>query len=230
MPDPKAIEEEKPPVNEEITKVLEDLRTAADRINKPAEETPRAPVVNAGDRRAALQKSLGFTDEQMSAHEQMIRENNAPLVEGQGWTKLEKRQDLDTYRKEIEKELEIYPVDRRTPDLMEKIYYMVRGKHADSKPVTKEKPGVERVRVSGGPGYSGAELGLSGSGAGDGSGSADGELDDREKFVADKLGVDHAGYAKSKKAGKEIRELRLADARPVTSLADIELRRLTGKR
>lgn len=231
MPEPIDKSEEKSPVNEEITKVLEDLRVAAERINKGPDEPlkPAAVAPTYADRRAELQKSLGFTDSQMAAHEQMIRENNAPMVEQQGWSKLEKRSDIETYRKEIESELAIYPVDRRTPDVMEKIYYMVRGKHADSKPVTKEPAKVERTRVSGGPGYTGSEPGMSGRDSG-GEGAGDQELDDREKFVADKLGVGHAEYAKSKKVGKEIRELRVADTRPVNSLADVELRRMTGKR
>lgn len=227
MPDPNEETKDAPPVNEEITKVLEDLRSAADKLNKPAEEPRTMPPMP--DRRAALQKSLGYSDEQMAAHEEMIMRAQAPVIENTAWTRLEKKPDLENYRKEIEAELAIYPQERRTPDLMEKIYFMVRGKHADSKPAGAAPKGdAHRSRVSSGPGYSGADPGLS---AGGGSGGpADDELDDREKFVADKLGVGYKEYAQSKKAGKEIRELRVPDTRPVNSLADVELRRMTGRR
>ncbi len=227
MPDSSATPNEAAPVNEEITKVLEDLRTAAEKLNKPAEEPRTAPPIP--DRRATLQKSLGYSDEQMAAHEEMIMRAQAPVIENTAWTKLEKKPDVETYRKEIEAELSLYPQERRTPDLLEKVYFYVRGKHADSKPAAgAPKGGAPTTRVSSGPGYSGADPGLS---AGGGSGAPESEeLDDREKFVADKLGVDYKGYAASKKAGKEIRELRVPDSRPVNSLADVELRRMTGKR
>ena len=71
--------EEKP--NEEITKVLEEIKTAAENLKKPAEpvkEVPRGPSPQ--DRRAELQKKLGFNDDQMQAHEQSIREAAAPAI------------------------------------------------------------------------------------------------------------------------------------------------------
>lgn len=232
MPDEQETKDQTSTNNEELTKVLEELKTAADRLTKTEEEKPK-PVVNTNtinERRAALQKSLGFNDEQMLAHEQMIRDSQAPLIETQAWSALDKKSDIDTYRSEIQQEISLYPQASRTPELLEKVYYMVRGKHADSKPATKDSKssGVERTRVSSGPGYSGNDPGLSSSGSDPKTEST--ELDEKEKFVADKLGVDHKGYAQSKKVGKEIRELRTPDQRPATSLADIELRRLTGRR
>lgn len=227
-PEPKA-NEEKPPVNEEITKVLEDLREAADKINKPEDEKPAATTPTYADQREADRKALGFTEEQMQAHERGIARAQAPVIESTAWAKLEKRPDIDMFRKEIETELSIYPQERRTPDLVEKVYYMVKGRRADSKPVADPKKGAPDVRVSRGPGYTGADPGLTGKGADD-QGADDNVLDDREKFVAEKLGVTEADYAKSKKVGKHIRELRIPDARPATSLADVELRRLQGRR
>ena len=84
--------------------------------------------------------------------------------------------------------------------------------------------------VSRGPGYTGAEPGLAPGTGGTGEGAMDEEkLDDREKYVAGKLGITEADYLKSKKAGREIRELRVPDTREARSIADVELRRLTGK-
>ena len=215
-----------------VMDVLKDLQEKVASIQKPAEEKPVVSVPDSNAQREADRKALGFTEDQMAAHERSQMRVNAPVMERTAWATLEKKSDLDTYRKEIEAELAIYPQERRTPDIMEKIYYMVRGKHADSKPAgdPKKAPKVEGSRVTGGPGYTGADPSMSGGGRGEGAGSDDGELDEAEKFVADKLGVDHKEYAASKKAGKEIRTLRPQDQRPVTSLADIELRRMTARR
>lgn len=234
MPDPKDTKtEEKPPVNEEITKVLEELKSATEKLKAPVEEKPAAPVSPTyADRREALQKSLGYTNEQMAAHEEMILRAQAPVIERTAWSAIEKKSDLDTYRGEIEKELAMYPQERRTPEIMEKIYYYVKGKHADSKPApTKEtKPNpVERTRVTGGPGYTGQEPGMGG-GSETKPGEEEMQLNDQEKFVASKLGITESEYAKSRNVGKEIRGLRMPDERPVNSLADVELRRMTGKR
>jgi len=229
-PEQETKDKEEPKTDDAIAKVLDDLKAAADKINKP-EEKPEAPAAPTyADRRAVLQKSLGYTDEQMAAHEEMILRAQAPVIERTAWSILEKRPDLDTYRSEIEKELSIYPQERRTPEIMEKIYYYVKGKHSDAKPKeTPKSPKVESTRVSGGPGYTGSEPSLSGSRE-ENPNAPNEELNDNEKFVADKLGVDYKSYAKSRNAGRAIRELRVPDERPVTSLADVELRRLISKR
>jgi hypothetical protein len=229
MPEPTdKTEEQKAP--EGVDRVLEELKNLSERIPAKAEEKPTTPVAPTyADRRATLQKSLGYNDEQMAAHEEMILRNQAPIIEQTGWSRLEKKSDLDNFRSDIEKELAIYPQERRTPELMEKIYYMVKGQKADSKPAGgSPSTRVERTRVSGGPGYNGADPGVGGTG--DGGKSPEEDLDDKEKFVADKLGVGYKEYAQSKKVGREIRELRTPDSRPVNSLADVELRRMTGRR
>lgn len=222
------VDEQKP--NEEITKVLEDLRTAADRLNKPAEEEkPAAPAMPSYvEQREADRKALGFTEEQMQAHERTVTRSNAPLVESTAWARLDKKADIDTYRKEVEAEAAIYPPERRTPEIMEKIFYMVKGRRADSKPAGAAGKTTPEVKVSRGPGYTGNEPSLSE--RRETSGEEDAALDDKEKFVAEKMGISEVDYAKSKKVGKHIRELRMPDTRPATSLADIELRRMQGRR
>lgn len=234
MPDPEPKKEEGnlPP---EVTKVLEDLKVKME--NLPQKETP-PPATTAPtwqEQRAVLQKRLGYNDEQMAAHEEMILKSQAPVIESTGWSHLEKKPDLVNYRKEIEAELENYPQERRSPQLMEKIYYFVKGKHADSKPApapNAPNPKVAGSRVSSGPGYSGTEPGLPAGGVSRDEGGPPQEeaLDDREKFMADKLGISEKDYAKSRNAGREIRELRVPDTRQPTSLADIELRRLQNTR
>ena len=233
MPDPTEKEGNLP---DPVMDVLKEIQEKVDKLPKdgvkPEAAVPAAP--NYADRRAELQKSLGYTDQQMAAHEEMIMRANAPVIERTAWSHIEKRPDIETYRKEIEAELAIYPQERRTPDILEKVYYMVRGKHADAKPAAPAKGGSrEDVRVSRGPGYTGAEPGLT-SGS-DEKGSEGEELDDKEKYVVSKLregGIDitEKDYAKSRNAGRNIRELRVPDQRQATSMADLELRRLTRSR
>jgi len=214
-----------------VMDVLKDIKDKVEKMEKPAEETPKSvPTADAWQRaREEERKALGFTEEQMQAHERTVARISAPVVEQSAWSKIEKKADIENYRKEIEEELKLYPPERRNGEMLEKIYYFVKGKHADSKPrETPRTTTVERTRVSGGPGYTGADQGLAGGGEGAPSGEAD--LSDQEKFVADKLGVGHKDYLQAKKVGKEIRELRIPDTRPVNSLADVELKRLTGKR
>jgi len=226
-PDPK----DQPNGQEEITKVLEDLKTKLDAI-PGQDDKPKETVPSFAEIREQRKKQLGFSEEQMRVHEQMLMEAQAPLIERAAWSHIEKKADIDKYRKEIEDELKIYSPQNKTPDVLEKIYYMVKGRHADSKPAdVSPKPSGSRVadaRVSRGPGYSGAEPGMpAGGGA---SGDEEDQLTDAEKFVASKMGIPEKEYAKSKKAGREIRELRAPDTRQVNSLADVELRRLQSAR
>ncbi len=230
-PETEEKKEEKGNLPDPVQQALEEIKQKLE--NPPAKEEPVIPSgPTAADKRAEIQKRLGFNDDQMAAHEEMIMRSQAPIIENTGWTRLEKKADIETFRKEIEAELAIYPQERRTPDVMEKIYFFVKGKHADSKPTKTNEPDkrVVDTRVSRGPGYTGSEPGLTGSPRSTEGAPEEEALSDSEKFVAAKLGVDEKDYAKSKAAGRAIRELRVPDDRPATSMADIELRRLTGRR
>jgi hypothetical protein len=230
--EPKDKTDEKGNLPDPVMDVLKDLKDKVDSMSTPTEEPKTVPVDHWMGQREADRKALGFTEEQMRAHERAIARAQAPTVERTAWSALEKKPDFETLKKDIEKEASLYPIERRTPEIMEKIYYMVRGQKADSKPVVKDtmKPNsVERSRITGGPGYTGNEPGMGGAGEKD-EAEKDEVLDDREKFVASKLGITEKEYAKSRNVGREIRDLRVPDARPVNSLADVELKRLTGKR
>lgn len=229
MPEPKPSEEEKKGLPDAVNKVLEDIKAGVEKMNKPAEETskpsPTAPSWQ--DQREDYRKRLGFSEEQMRAHEEMSAKQNAPVIENLGWSHLEKKSDLATYRKEIEAELSIYPQERRDPGLMEKIYYYIKGKHADSKAPEKrdEKP-VERVTR--GPGYSGAETGLP-AGGGEGGKGEEEQLTDVEKFLAAKFGTSEAAYAKAKKERRDFRGIKPASLE-AKGMADLELNRLMRPR
>jgi hypothetical protein len=218
-----------------VMDVLKDLQEKVNAIQKPqAEEKPaeKAPPAWVAEREAE-KKAMGFTEEQMQAHERSIARAQAPVVEQSAWAGLEKRQDLDKYRKEIEDELKIYRPEAKTADLLQKIYFMVKGRHADSAPADEKKPAPkpgERVassRVSGGPGYSGSE---GGSSTEKEDLDKDAQLSEAEEITANKLGVDPKRFALSRNAGKDITSLRKTEDRPVGNGADFDLRRMQGGR
>jgi hypothetical protein len=228
--EPKKDQEPKP---DPVADVLKDLSAKVDALKKaeekPAEEkTPTVPSWQV--EREAEKKALGFTEEQMQAHERSIARQQAPMVEQTAWATLEKRQDLDKYRKEIEEELKIYRPEVRNPDLLQKIYFMVKGRHADSAPAAAPapKPG-ERVassRVSGGPGYSGTE---GGTGSEPKPEDKSEELNEAEAATAAKLGVDPKRFALSRNSGKDISVFK-KEAPASTTGADLELKRLQEAR
>lgn len=230
MPDEKKTEDQKP---DPVMDVLNDLQKKVEELKKPVEEKPAAPTVpTRAEQRADLQKRLGFNDDQMAAYEQDQASRQAPLVEQTAWANLSKRQDLDKYRKEIEEELSHYRPESKTPEILEKVYFMVKGRHADSAPTpaASPKPG-ERVassRVSGGPGYSGTEGGASSDPK---PADKSDELNEAEAIAANKLGVDHKRFALSRNSGKDITPLKRAPEVPAAANgADLELRRLQGAR
>src|ERR1700687_1425128 len=108
MPEPTEKTEEKPGnLPEEVTKVLEELKVKLDDQNNPKEEPePKAPSGPTWqEQREADRKALGFTEEQMQAHERTVSRAQAPVIENTGWAKIEKKTDIETFRKEIEAEL-----------------------------------------------------------------------------------------------------------------------------
>ena len=212
-----------------VVKVLEDIKAGMAPKDTPE---PVSSGPSAQDIREETRKQLGFTEEQMRAHEGMIRRSQAPLVESAGWARLEKKTDIDSLKKDIEEELKIYPPENRTPDIMEKVYYMVRGKKADSQPAAapkkKEEGGSSRVVYTRARPYTGSEEGVAG--AGD-SGVGE-ELTEQEKHIADRLGVPHDRYVAAHKAGREnaVQALRPKEDSNSGNAADMEMRRMKAAR
>lgn len=221
---------------EQVTKVLEELKAKLDNppeVKAAPSSQPSQPSWT--EMREEMKKKMGFNDEQMDAHEQSILSKQAPVVEELGWMKLKERKEFTKFEKEIREELAMYPPQNRTPVVMEKIYLMVRGKHADDVPANPGSPkpaggvsGREVVRTRVAPAYSGTETGIAG---GSSEGTPEEELTEQEQFVASKLGVDTKEYAKARESGKSIRTLEVPiDWRNANNSADLELRRLKGRR
>lgn len=211
----------------EVLKQIKEKLESPPKIEKSETPAPAPVVPTAADQRESLRKSLGYTEEQMAAHEELIMRSQAPIIERTGWQAIENRTDFKDLKKEIDEEVKFYPPERRTPEMMEKIYYYVRGRHADSKPQTKTPATPPTTRVSSGPGYTGTEPNLGSRDTG-GEGEED-KLSEVESFVAKKLGVSEKDYARARKVGRDAWRLKPEDSRQSVSLADMELKRLTSR-
>lgn len=226
-----------PENKEEITpgteKAMEILKDIHEKLSKPAEEKKEIPEGQPRPDPAAARtehmKKMGWTEEQMRLNEETIANAQAPLVNELAWTKLERaHKDVGEYEKGIREELKNYPANRVTPELLDKIYYMVKGvaiDRRDSQP-KGHKAGAPQERVA--RGYNPSESGMNSSGGG-GSGKEEPELSEDERFVSSRLGVKPEDYAEAKKA-RTIRKF----ARPIevdrnAGAADRELGNLLGK-
>jgi len=231
MPDEKKEEGNLP---DPVMDVLKDMQERISKLPKVDEkpEAPASTVPTYADQRAALQKRLGFSDDQMAAYEESQRSIQAPLVERSGWDSINKRTHFEKYKAEIDAEVANYRSEVRTPEIMEKIYHMIVGRHAESAPpaAPAPKPG-ERVassRVSGGPGYSGSE---GGSSTEKEPANKSEQLSEAEAETAKKLGVDEKRFALSRNSGRDITPLKKPVDQPsATTGADLELRRMQGAR
>lgn len=230
MPDPEN-KEEITPGGEKAMEILKEIH---DKLSKPAEEKkdtpesqPKVPDVQAV--RTEHMKKMGWNEEQMRLNEEAIASAQAPLTQELAWTKLERsHKDVGEYEKGIREELKNYPASRITPELLDKIYYMVKGVTIDKRDSQPKghKSGAPSERIA--RGYNPSENGMSSSGGG-GSDKEVPELTEDERFVSSRLGVKPEDYAEAKKA-RTIRKF----ARPVeisrdAGPADRELGNLLGK-
>lgn len=237
MPEEKkpAGEEKIDPGSEAAMKILTEIKEKLE--GKPVEKKEEIPAgPDPAEARAALLKRTGFTEDQLRAQEEMVAAAQAPLVEGRAWDSLERgHKDLSEYKKDVEKEMLLYRPEFRTPELAEKLFWMVKGRSMDKRgaePKAKEQP---KTRISSRPGYSGSDTGMAPVDGGDGEPT----LSEDETEVVDRLGraaaplgaqVDAKTYEASKKSKKigQFRsrsEIDLRSANP----ADRELQRLQGR-
>ena len=142
--------------------------------------------------RESIKSVRGWNDSQLDAAYQM-----APMQEEMARLKTEKKYpDFEKYKDVIDQELLGVAIFDRTPQLMEKLYFMAKGKQAIENPRRDEpakKPGVvgERIHAPYPPSSSGS--------GGDGGGGKPSTLTEEEKQYAAFLGVPEDRYEASKK-------------------------------
>lgn len=193
------------------TDVVNALKEVKEELKQKGEPAPTREQI-----REAMKEKTGFTDTQLDLVEQMQRatanassKKVAELQEKVTWNEFEKEVGgrIDSSLEKIMKEeLKEYPVESRGDKvLLQKVYYMSLGIQADklakarrADPANNDKlstdPKIERTTIV--ETNKGSVQGLDGSGksninAGD-------KLSDDEKTIANKMGISHNDYAKSK--------------------------------
>lgn len=184
-----------------IAKELEEKLTKKDPEPEPEPEPDIDPgeLINTPDFKAKAKEVTGMTDAQVDF---TIKTAQAAAAAGNSKAALAevklRHPDFVKYEKAIAAELKRYPPDKRgNTTIIEKLYYVERGKEAE-KNMGKQPTNGNRQPIRG--------SGPTGNGLDSGSRNSDGTLDDEERYVARKMGISEKDYAKSK-ATKLINDL-----------------------
>ena len=129
------------PVEPSPLDIVKDIQSKVDQM-----AADKAPVVNAQmtpqQMREAIKEKTGYTDEQVDFHFNSLAEAMAPMREQMSWMTLEKKfKDIPDLKTEMEEELKAYPAAMRgDPVLMEKVYFMSKGRKMSSQPTSQPTP------------------------------------------------------------------------------------------
>lgn len=115
---------------------LEILKDIQSKINdKPVASNPPANP-SPMQVREAIKEKMGYTDDQVDFYLSSLNHATAPMREELAWMKMEKKfSDISNVKSEMEEELKAYPVEMRgDPVLLEKVYFMSKGKKMTNNP------------------------------------------------------------------------------------------------
>lgn len=130
------------PVEPSPLDIVKDIQSKVDQM--ASDKQP--PIVNAQmtpqQMREAIKEKTGYTDEQVDFHFNSLAEAMAPMREQMSWMTLEKKfKDIPELKAEMEEELKAYPATMRgDPVLMEKVYFMSKGKKMSNQPTPQPTP------------------------------------------------------------------------------------------
>ena len=122
--------------------IVKDIQAKVDQM--ASDKQP--PIVNAQmtpqQMRDAIKEKTGYTDEQVDFHFNSLAEAMAPMREQMSWMTMEKKfSDISALRADMEEELKAYPAPMRgDPVLMEKVYFMSKGKKMSNQPTPQPTP------------------------------------------------------------------------------------------
>ena len=121
---------------QEALKILQDIQKNLNVNDRAATEAPKPAQPTYEQIRQDIKERTGWTDAQVDFHLESLQNAQAVPMEKLTWMELEKRfPDLETYRADMNEELKAYPAARRgDPVLLEKIYFMSKGRKMDQTP------------------------------------------------------------------------------------------------
>ena len=212
--DPTAGDPPTPPAaasSADVQKALDALADIQQRMSQ-GKPPPSATAPTMEQIRENIKEQTGWTDAQLDFHQNSMVNAVAPLQEQISWMGLEKKfPDLPKYREAMDKELAdgYSPAQKANPAILEKVYYLAKGKTMESRPTppshqpAPQNPGSTRRMAPAYPGFSGGS---------DPSGRAPSTtLTEEQKVYARNLGISEERY-KAAMATKKVRELKVARA------------------
>lgn len=165
----------------------EKSKTAGDKKDPPAAKAADAGTIDPAVREQ-IKRVRGWNDSQLDAE---LR--TAPLQEKLAKYEIkEKYADFDKYKDDFSKEMEKYAIFDRTPQLMEQILWMVKGKNMSENPPKEEDETVVARQIH-------SPYPSSASGSSSGASGKVSKLNSEEKQMAYFLGVSEERYEASKK-------------------------------
>jgi hypothetical protein len=191
-----------PPAGEdpaaEALKILKEIQGNSEK--KPAVAAPAAQSYS--EVREKIKTETGWSDAQVDFHMRSINAAGASGRKAEAFLDLDERfKDFKDFKKAINKELETYPAETHgDPVLLEKIYWMEKGKKSAAQPATPSRPNAPERRIV--AGYPGFDAGVDGGARTPSAGPLVGE----EKELARRMGIPEEKWNKSK-SSRNIREL-----------------------
>lgn len=202
-PETPAAPESKPATPDQVQEALAAIAAINQKLNR--EPTPdNADAVT--KLREQIKDQMGWTDAQLDFHQNSVMNAVAPVQEELQWLRLEKSHaDLPKYKEAMLKELSEYsPAQRANPIILEKVYYLAKGRAMEQQPPTSRPAGSETPKPKIAPSYGGM-----GSGTDPGARPAGSTLNDEQREYARRLGVPEDAYKRAM-ATKNVRELKPA--------------------
>lgn len=208
-PEEKKVDTETPKSNgnEDVLKVLQDIKTS---LQKPGEPAPTREEI-----RTALKEKTGFTDAQLDVVDMMTKsvaqesaKRTAELQEKVTWSEF--KDELGGIDPSLEKimkdELAGYPLENRGDKvLLRKIYLLAKGTQAEEIEKRRKKDPSANDKLNENDNIVGRKIVETGKGSvtgletnGKPSATPGAQLSDEEKIVAQKMNVSLADYERAK--------------------------------
>ncbi len=203
---PETVEAPPPEAEDPAVQALKILKDMQATPEKPkAAPAPAQPTY--AEYREKIKAETGYTDAQVDFHLNSIANTVGPMQKQLTEMQLkDKFPDFKDMKGDIDEELKSYPPSMHgDPVLLEKIYWMSKGKKMATSPPTPRTPNPPPAPASSGrriaQSYSGFDSGVDSTG-----GSKPAALQGQEKELARRMGVPEDKWAKSKTT-KVIKEL-----------------------
>lgn len=181
------------PAEASESQVQEALKALKDIQERVGQGRPQPEAVSDATKiREQIKEQTGWTDEQIDFHQQSVSNAVSGVQEQVSWMQLERSHpDVAKYKEAMQKELAdgYLPHQKANPQILEKVYYLAKGRAMESNPPSS-RPAGQQPRVA--PSYQGMRSGTDGE-----SRPPETTLTDEQKAAAKFLRVPEEKYKRS---------------------------------